>query len=171
MKNRITGGAAYVPLGTTANKQGRIAGGNLAGAHETFKGVLGSMVTKAFELYISATGLSLAQAQAAGYNAAASVITKGDRASYYPGSQSNTICLILDKATGRLLGAQAIGSESVAGRINVFATAITCGMTVAEINELDLVYAPPVAPVYDPILIAASQAMKRWRGDEDAGDL
>ena len=164
MKNRITGGAAYVPLGTTANKQGRIAGGNLAGAHETFKGVLGSMVTKAFELYISATGLSLAQAQAAGYNAAASVITKGDRASYYPGSQSNTICLILDKATGRLLGAQAIGSESVAGRINVFATAITCGMTVAEINELDLVYAPPVAPVYDPILIAASQAMKKVEG-------
>ena len=164
MKNRITGGAAYVPLGTTANKQGRIVGGNLAGEHETFKGVLGSMVTKAFELYISATGLSLAQAQAAGYNAAASVITKGDRASYYPGSQSNTICLILDKATGRLLGAQAIGSESVAGRINVFATAITCGMTVAEINELDLVYAPPVAPVYDPILIAASQAMKKVEG-------
>ena len=163
-KDGITGGAAYVPLGTTANKQGRIAGGNLAGEHETFKGVLGSMVTKAFELYISATGLSLAQAQAAGYNAAASVITKGDRASYYPGSQSNTICLILDKATGRLLGAQAIGSESVAGRINVFATAITCGMTVAEINELDLVYAPPVAPVYDPILIAASQAMKKVEG-------
>ena len=74
MKNRITGGAAYVPLGTTANKQGRIVGGNLAGEHETFKGVLGSMVTKAFELYISATGLSLAQAQAAGYNAAACLL-------------------------------------------------------------------------------------------------
>lgn len=161
MKNRITGGAAYVPLGTTANKQGRIAGGNLAGEHETFKGVLGSMVTKAFELYISATGLSLAQAKDAGFDAASSIITKGDRASYYPGSQNNTICLILDKKSGRLLGAQAIGSESVAGRVNVFATAITCGMTVAQINELDLVYAPPVAPVYDPILIAASQAMKK----------
>ena len=164
MKNRITGGAAYVPLGTTANKQGRIAGGNLAGEHETFKGVLGSMVTKAFDLYISATGLSLDQAKAAGYDAASSIITKGDRASYYPGSRDNTICLILDKKTGRLLGAQAIGSESVAGRINVFATAITCGMTVSEINELDLVYAPPVAPVYDPILIAASQAMKKVEG-------
>ena len=164
MKNRITGQAVYVPLGTTANKQGRIAGGNLAGEHETFKGVLGSMVTKVFELYISATGLSLAQAQAAGYQAVSSSITKGDRASYYPGSQNNMICLILNKATGRLLGAQAIGSESVAGRINVFATAITCGMTVAEINELDLVYAPPVAPVYDPILIAASQAMKKVEG-------
>lgn len=164
MKNRITGGAAYVPLGTTANKQGRIAGGNLAGEHETFKGVLGSMVTKVFELYISATGLSAEQAKAAGYEAASSIITKGDRASYYPGSQNNTICLILDQKTGRLLGAQAIGSESVAGRINVFATAITCGMTVAQINELDLVYAPPVAPVYDPILIAASQAMKKVGG-------
>lgn len=164
MKNRITGGAAYVPLGTTANKQGRIAGGNLAGEHETFKGVLGSMVTKAFDLYISATGLSLDQAKSAGYDAVSSIITKGDRASYYPGSRDNTICLILDKKTGRLLGAQAIGSESVAGRINVFATAITCGMTVSEINELDLVYAPPVAPVYDPILIAASQAMKKVEG-------
>ena len=164
MKNRITGGAAYVPLGTTANKQGRIAGGNLAGEHETFKGVLGSMVTKAFDLYISATGLSLDQAKAAGYDAVSSIITKGDRASYYPGSRDNAICLILDKKTGRLLGAQAIGSESVAGRINVFATAITCGMTVSEINELDLVYAPPVAPVYDPILIAASQAMKKVEG-------
>lgn len=164
MKNRITGAPAYVPLGTTANKQGRIAGGNLAGEQETFKGVLGSMVTKVFDLYISATGLSAAQAEAAGYAAASSIITKGDRASYYPGSQNNTINLILDQTTGRLLGAQAIGSESVAGRINVFATAITCGMTVAQINELDLVYAPPVAPVYDPVLIAASQAIKKVKG-------
>ncbi len=161
MKNRITGEPVHVPLGTTANKQGRIAGGNVAGAHDTFKGVLGSMVTKVFDLYISATGLSLDQAKKAGYDAAASMITKGDRASYYPGSRDNKICLILDKKTGRLLGAQGVGSESVAGRINVFVAAITCGMTVSEINELDLVYAPPVAPVYDPILIAASQAMKK----------
>lgn len=161
MKNRITGKPTYVPLGTTANKQGRIAGGNVAGGHETFKGVLGSMVTKVFDLYISATGLSKQQAEEAGYDTAVSIITKGDRASYYPGSRDNRICLVLDRNTGRLLGAQGVGSESVSGRINVFATAITCGMTVSEINELDLVYAPPVAPVYDPILIAASQAMKK----------
>ncbi len=161
MKNRITGSAAYVPMGTTANKQGRIAGDNIAGAHETFKGVLGSMVTKVFDLYIAATGLSLDAAKAAGYDAASSVITKGDRASYYPGSRDNKICLILDRKTGRLLGAQGIGSESIAGRMNVFVAAITCGMTVGEINELDLVYSPSVAPVYDPILIAASQAMKK----------
>lgn len=161
MKNRITGEAVHVPLGTTANKQGRIAGGNVAGLHDMFKGVLGSMVTKVFDLYISATGLSVQQAEKAGYDVAVSIVTKGDRASYYPGSRENKICLVLDKKSGRLLGAQGIGSESIAGRINVFATAITCGMTVPEINELDLVYAPPVAPVYDPILIAASQAMKK----------
>lgn len=161
MKNRITGTPAYVPLGTTANKQGRIAGNNAAGGHDTFKGVLGSMVTKVFDCCIAATGLSLQQAKDAGFKAVSSMIVKGDRASYYPGSRDNHICLILDQATGRLLGANGIGSESIAGRINVFATAITCGMTVEEINELDLVYAPPVAPVYDPILIAASQAMKK----------
>mgnify|MGYP005756932077 CR=1 FL=1 len=161
MKNRITGKPVYIPLGTTANKQGRIAGENVAGGHETFKGVVGSMVTKVFNLYIAATGLSLRQAEEAGYDAVSSVITKGDRASYYPGSQDNHICLIFEKKSGRLLGAQGIGSESVAGRMNVFVTAITCGMTVSEINDLDLVYAPPVAPVYDPILIAASRAMKK----------
>ena len=150
-----------MPLGTTANKQGRIAGTNAAGGHDTFLGVLGSMVTKVFDLYIAATGLSAAQAEKAGYDAAVTTITKGDKASYYPGSRDNQLCLIFDKKDGRLLGAQGIGSESVAGRINVFVAAITCGMTVSEINELDLVYAPPVAPVYDPILIAASQAMKK----------
>ena len=160
MKNRLTGRPAYVPLGTTANKQGRIAGSNAAGGHDTFKGILGSMVTKVFEYYIAATGLSKDQAAEEGYEAVSVSITKTDRASYYPGGRDNHICLIVDKKTGRLLGAQGIGSESIAGRMNVFATAITCGMTVREINELDLVYAPPAAPVYDPILIAASQAIK-----------
>ena len=163
-KHIVTGQPVYIPLGTTANKQGRIAGGNLAGLHDRFKGVLGSMVTKAFDLTVAATGLSLQQARDAGYDAVSSVITKADRASYYPGGRDNVLCFILDSKSGRLLGAQGIGSESVAGRINVLATAITAGMTVAEINELDLVYAPPVAPVYDPILIAASQAMKKVKG-------
>ena len=161
MKQLITGEPVYVPLGTTANKQGRIAGGNVAGGHDTFKGVLGSTVTKVFEQYIASTGLSLEQAQAAGFQAVSTMITKMDRASYYPGGRDNQICLIFDRKTGRLLGAQGIGSESIAGRINVLATAITCGMTVEAVNELDLVYAPPVAPVYDPILIAASQAVKK----------
>ena len=98
-----------------------------------------------------------------GFAAVSSVITKADRASYYPGGGENPICMILDENTGRLLGAQAIGTSTVAGRMNVFVAAITAGMTVGEINDLDFVYAPPVAPVYDPILIAASQAMKKVR--------
>lgn len=161
MKHILTGAPAYVPLGTTANKQGRVAGACLAGENDAFKGILGSSVTKVFDLYIAVTGLSLQQAQANGFAAVSSVITKADRASYYPGGGENTISMILDETTGRLLGAQAIGTSTVAGRMNVFVAAITAGMTVSEINDLDFVYAPPVAPVYDPILIAASQAMKK----------
>lgn len=161
MKHLITGAPAYVPLGTTANKQGRTAGAALAGAKDTFKGVLGSSVTKVFDLYIAVTGLSLQAAKDSGFAAASSIITKNDRASYYPGGGENTICMVLEESTGRLLGAQAIGTSTVAGRMNVFVAAITAGMTVEEINDLDFVYAPPVAPVYDPILIAASQAMKK----------
>ena len=163
MRHLLTGQPIYVPLGTTANKQGRVAGADLAGEEAAFPGVLGSMVTKVFELHIAATGLSLEQARAAGYDAAVSLIRKRDCASYYPGGSDMHICLVVDRASGRLLGAQAVGGPTVAGRVDVFATAITAGMTVAQINELDLVYAPPVAPVYDPILIAASQAMKLVR--------
>lgn len=164
MKQLVTGKPTYIPLGTTANKQGKVAGENVAGGDDYFPGVLGSMVTKVFELTIAATGLSAEQALQAGFEPAKSIITKADKASYYPGGRDNIICLILDKKSGRLLGAQGIGSESVAGRMNVFAAAITSQMTVKQISELDLVYAPPVAPVYDPILIAASQAMKKVEG-------
>jgi len=160
MKNLVTGLPVYVPLGTTANKQGRVAGENIGGGEGTFKGVLGSMVTKVFELYIASTGLSLEQAKVVGIDAVASLTIKGDKASYYPGRTDSMLCLILDKKSGLLVGAQGIGSETIAGRINVLATAITCKMTLSQISELDLVYAPPVAPVYDPILIAASQAIK-----------
>ena len=160
-KNRITGKQEYIPLGTTANKQGRIAGACAAGQEESFAGVVGSMVTKVFDLTIAVTGLSAERAEKEGFETESVTIRKSDRASYYPGGMDNIICLIYEKKGGRLLGAQGIGSESVAGRINTLATALTCGMTVEEINQLDLVYAPPVAPVYDPILIAASQAMKK----------
>lgn len=160
MKHLLTGGACYVPLGTTANKQGRIAGENIGGGSGTFKGVLASQVTKVFELFVSSTGLSEQEAQQAGFDPALCSITKGDKASYYPGGGVNHLTLVFDRHTGRLLGAQGVGTETVAGRMNVLATAITAGMTVMQLNELDLVYSPSVAPVYDPILIAASQAIK-----------
>ncbi|MEA4969029.1 MAG: FAD-dependent oxidoreductase [Candidatus Pelethousia sp.] len=160
MKNRLTGQPTYVPLGTTANKQGRVAGSNIGGRVVSFPGVLGSQATKLFDLYIGQAGLTYEQALLAGFPAAQSMIQKQDKPPYYPGASLTRICLTLDTSTGRLLGAQALGGEGTAGRINALAVAITAGMTVQAVSELDLVYAPPVAPVYDPILVAASQAAK-----------
>lgn len=161
MINSITNETCYVPLGTTANKQGRIAGGNVAGEIDTFDGVLGSGVTKIFDLYVAITGLSLNQALEAGFDAVSERIIKGDKASYYPGSQDNMLTLVFERKTGRLLGAQALGSESVSGRMNALVVAVSAKMTIDDINRLDLVYSPSVAPVYDPILIAASQSLKK----------
>jgi NADPH-dependent 2,4-dienoyl-CoA reductase/sulfur reductase-like enzyme len=161
--NLVTGRPAYVPLGTTANKQGRVAGANIVGERAAFRGVLASQATKVFSLYVASTGVSPEQAAEVGFDAGETKIVKQDRASYYPGGRDNRIRLVYDRRSGRLLGAQAVGSESVAGRINVCATAISAGMTVGELNDVDFVYAPPVAPVYDPILIAAGSAMKGVR--------
>jgi len=161
MHNLITGQEAYVPLGTTANKQGRIVGGNIAGDRKKFNGVLGSQVTKVFDSYIASTGLNLDAAQREGFDAAIEKIVKSDKASYYPGGVDSYLCLIFDRKTGRLLGAQAMGGISVAGRINALAVAISAGLSIQQINEIDFVYAPPVAPVYDPILIATSQGIKK----------
>lgn len=158
--NRITGQRCYAPLGTNANKQGRVAGACISGKDAAFPGVLPSQITKVFELYIASTGLNIQQAAQAGFHAAHTLIHKGDRASYYPGGRESELCLVFDRASGRILGAQGIGGESIAGRINVLATAITCNMPVQDIAQLDLVYAPPVAPVYDPILIAGECAVK-----------
>lgn len=161
MKNIITGCPTYIPMGTTANKQGKLAGGNIIGENKKFRGVLASQVTKVFDIYVASTGLTINQAIDNGYNVDTISITKNDKASYYSGGKENHIYLLFEKETGKILGAQAIGSESIAGRMNVLVTAITANMTVKDLSELDFVYAPPVAPVYDPLIIAASQAMKK----------
>lgn len=161
----ITKRPTYVPLGTTANKQGKIAGENILGGKATFPGVLGTQVTKIFEIYVATTGLNEAAAKDAGIEAVSAKIVHRDKASYYPGSKPIHVKNILDKKSGKILGAQLVGSEGVGKRIDVFVTAITAGMTVYELNELDLAYAPPVAPVYDPILIAASAAIKALQNE------
>jgi NADPH-dependent 2,4-dienoyl-CoA reductase/sulfur reductase-like enzyme len=148
-------------LGTNANKQGRVAGSNVAGREEHFRGVLGSQAIKVFGTYAAVTGLNLRQARDAGFDAAESSIVKADRASYYPGGEDNYLNLVFERKSGRLLGAQGIGSFSVAGRINTLVAAITAGMTVEDIHSLDLLYTPAIAPVYDPLLIAADSAVKK----------
>ena len=153
----------YIPLGTTANKQGRIAGSNAAGSDERFPGIVGSAVAKVFDLAVARTGLGLEEAIREGFNAVSSTIEDVSRAKYYPGAKPITISLIFDSGSGRLLGGQLAGADGAAKRNDVLATAITAGMTIKELEYLDLCYAPPYSPVYDPILVAARQARKNLK--------
>jgi NADPH-dependent 2,4-dienoyl-CoA reductase/sulfur reductase-like enzyme len=165
-RHLITGKEVYLPRGTTANKQGRIAGDNAAGGNEVFPGVLGTAVSKIFDLTVARTGLSSAEAEAAGYDFVTSTIASPSHAETYPNPEPEdiTIKLIIEKGTGKLLGAQMIGKLGVAKRIDVFATAIQAGMTIEEITRLDLCYSPPFAPVWDSVLVAANVALKKVQG-------
>jgi len=152
----------YLPLGTTANKQGRIAGRNIVNpACCEFKGVVGTAVTKVCHLEVARTGLSLMEAKRLGFNTATATITADSRVKAYPGSQPITITLILDKTSKRLLGAEMAGKDGVAKRIDIFAAALHNQMTVQALAQLDLSYAPPFAPVWDPVLVAANAGIKK----------
>ncbi len=150
----------WVPLGTTANKQGKVAGANAAGGDEHFGGIVGSAGFKCFDLEVARTGLGAPDIASAGLDAVAAVSTHHTRASSYPGDKAITTVVYAERGSGRLLGAQMIGGEAVAKRIDVFATALHARMTLAQVEALDLTYAPPFAPVYDAILIAATVGVK-----------
>ena len=152
----VTGRPAYIPLGTTANKQGRVAGANAAGLRERFAGVVGTCVLSVFGLGVGMTGLSAEQARREGFAPVSSRIEARERARYF-GGKLTTVELIADKNTGRLLGGVVMGDHGVAGRINVVASALHNRMTVDEFERLDLAYAPPFSTVWDPLLIAAQQ--------------
>lgn len=152
----------WVSRAPAANKGGKIAGENMAGGAALFPGVLGTSVAKVFDYTLGETGITEQVATASDKFGEISVteVTSGNRAHYYPGSTPITIKLITEKSSGRLLGAQMVGRADVAKRLDVLATAITAKMTVADIGVLDLAYAPPFAPVYDPIHVAANVANK-----------
>jgi NADPH-dependent 2,4-dienoyl-CoA reductase/sulfur reductase-like enzyme len=154
----ISGQPVHVPLGTHANKQGRVAGINIGGGYATFPGVIGTAVTKVCELEVARTGLTEKEAGAAGYAFVTATVESTSRAGYYPGAASMTIKLIAEKRTGLLLGAQIVGREEAAKRIDALAIALWNRMTVEEMTTLDLSYAPPFSPVWDPVLIAARKA-------------
>lgn len=159
--HRILKRNVWIPLGDTANKQGRVAGANIIGEEISFPGIIGSAATKVFELELARTGLGEEEAKREGFDIIATLIESSTRAHYYPNRKPIMIKLISEKNTHELLGAQAIGGEGVAKRIDVLATAIWAGMTLDEIAWLDLTYVPPVAPVWDPVLVAAQVGMKR----------
>lgn len=157
-RHRITGRAVVVALGTHANKQGRAAGTNIAGGDASFGGVLGTAITKFQNLEIGRTGLTEREAASAGLDAFGITTEAPNRAPYYPGSQAMHIKIVAERSTGRLLGAQIVGGEGAGKRIDVLATALWNGMTVNEIGGMDLSYAPPFSPVWDPVLLAAGKA-------------
>jgi len=156
----VTGSPVYVPLGTTANKQGRVAGENAAGGNATFPGIVGTLVTKVFELEVGRTGLSWAGARAAGFQPEQVTVDSRSRAKYL-GGKPLRVSLVADRPSGRLLGGQLAGEEGAARRVDVLAAALSARMTLAEFVHLDLGYAPPFGPVYDPLLIAAWQLLKK----------
>jgi NADPH-dependent 2,4-dienoyl-CoA reductase/sulfur reductase-like enzyme len=158
VKHLVSGKPDYVPLGPTANKQGRVAGENIGGGTAMFKGVVGTMVFKTFDLEVAKSGLNVAEAQRWGFEPDKVTIAENSKAGYYPGVKPISITVIFDKRSSRLLGAQMVGEEGVSKRIDIFAVALTSKMTLGEIAHLDLSYAPPFAPVWDPVLVAVNAA-------------
>lgn len=148
---------SYLPLGTTANKQGRVAGSNIGGNDETFAGVVGTSAVKVCDLEVARTGLSTQEATEAGIDVAAVTVTHKSRAGYYPGCEPITVRMLADRSDGRLLGGQLCGREGAAKRVDVVAAALHAGATAEEVAGYDLSYAPPFSPVWDLLLIAARQ--------------
>jgi len=155
----VTGRPAYIPLGTSANKAGRVAGANAAGGRERFPGIVGTSIVGVFHVGFAMTGLSVEQARAAGFSPVSARIEARSRAKYFDGKKT-TVELVADRATGRLLGGTVVGEDGAAGRTNVIATALHARMKVEDFEQLDLAYAPPFSTVWDPVLIAAQQLIK-----------
>ncbi|HLZ21272.1 MAG TPA: FAD-dependent oxidoreductase [Ktedonobacterales bacterium] len=164
--HRLLRRPAWVPLGTTANKQGRIAGRNAAGGDAAFGGIVGTAITRLFDLEIGRTGLSEREAQAAGIVCVSTTLDSTDHAGYLPDAHPLTVKLVVEMGSGRLIGAQAVGRAGVAKRIDVFATALYAGLTLADLPQLDLAYAPPFNSVWDPLQVAATSLLRqgaiRW---------
>jgi NADPH-dependent 2,4-dienoyl-CoA reductase/sulfur reductase-like enzyme len=150
----VTGRPVSIPLGTVAAKQGRIAGENLAGRRSRFAGALGTSIVKLFGIAAASTGLNSSEAEREGYRTASATIRGKFQADYFGAGRPATVKVIAERGNGRLLGASIVGSTEGAARIDVLATAIAARMTVEEATQLDLAYAPPVAALWNPILVA-----------------
>lgn len=155
--HRITQSNAYLPLGTTAHKQGRIAGENAVDGDRTFEGSLGTQSVRLFDYVVARTGFDDRDAAGAGFDPLSVDSVVWDHKVYYPGAKEMTIRVTGDRASGRLLGTQMIGHyrTEVSKRIDIFATAIHHGMTVAQLSDLDLSYTPPLSSPWDPVQMAA----------------
>jgi len=160
----ITGKACFVPLGSTANKQGRVAANNICGLDDAFPGVLGSTVCKVFDYCVARTGLTESAAAQLGYDPVTALAPAADRAHYMPTSKPLLLKIVADKKSRRLLGVQATGPGGGDKRIDVAAMAIAAGMTVNQLAQTDLCSAPPYAPAMDNLITAANVARNKLDG-------
>jgi NADPH-dependent 2,4-dienoyl-CoA reductase/sulfur reductase-like enzyme len=164
----VSGKQVSYHLGTIANKQGRVCGINIGGGYATFPGVLGTAVSKVCDVEVARTGLSEAELAPLGLQWEQAVVESTTRAGYFPGAEQVTLKVLAERRSGRLLGAQIVGRENSAKRIDVFATALWAQLRVAEMVNMDLSYAPPFSPVWDPVLIGArklAEQVERTVGD------
>jgi NADPH-dependent 2,4-dienoyl-CoA reductase/sulfur reductase-like enzyme len=153
----VSGRKIFIALGTVANKQGRVAGINLGGGDTRFPGVVGTAITKVGETEVARTGLSAREAETLRLDHVTAYVKARTRAKYYPGGGSAAIKVVAERSTSRFLGGQIVGPPGAGKRIDIFATALHAGMRVPEMLYLDLAYAPPVSPAWDPVLIALRQ--------------
>ncbi|MEU1026324.1 FAD-dependent oxidoreductase, partial [Streptomyces sp. NPDC005904] len=161
----MSGRERHIALGTHANKHGQVIGANVGGGYATFPGVVGTAVSKVCDLEIARTGLREKDARAVGLRYVAVTVESTNRAGYYPGAAPMTVKMLAERRTGRLLGVQIVGREGAGKRVDVAAVALTAGMTVEQMTALDLGYAPPFSPVWDPVLVAARKAVAAVRAD------
>jgi NADPH-dependent 2,4-dienoyl-CoA reductase/sulfur reductase-like enzyme/rhodanese-related sulfurtransferase/two-component sensor histidine kinase len=163
-RDLMTNGPCFVPLGSTANKQGRVAAVNICGGQDRFPGVLGSTVCKVFDFCVGRTGLGEAAARVRGYDVVSAIAPAPDRAHFMPDAKLLILKLIADRTSRKLLGAQAIGAGAGDKRIDVAAMALTAGITVDQLANADLCYAPPYAPAMDNIITAANVLRNKMDG-------
>ncbi len=159
----------HVALGTVANKAGRVAGANLGGGYATFPGVVGTAITRICDTEIARTGLTEFEATEAGFGYVTATVDTHTRAGYFPGARPMTVKMVAERETGRLLGTQIVGGDGSAKRIDTAATAITAQMTVADVVDLDLSYAPPFSGVWDAIAVAARVAVREVESARSGG--
>ncbi len=163
VRNLVNNRPMYLPLATVASKAAWVAGENAAGGRARFKGAIRAIAVKVFDLEVAQVGLSKEEATESGFDVATELIHGYSRVAIMPGSESVAVKYILDKKSRRLLGANLYGGEGVTLRANILAVAIQHKLTIEEISQLDLAYAPPFSPLWDPILVAANVSKRVWR--------
>jgi CoA-dependent NAD(P)H sulfur oxidoreductase len=164
----VTGECGWEPLGDTANQMGRVAGTNAARGEDAleFPGILNTGVFKVFELVVAKTGLSEEEAADAGFEVVTSTVESKSKAGYYPGGQATLVKLIVDRATGRLLGAETVGGNADK-YVDICATAIWGGLAYPDLVNLDLAYAPPFGPTLSPVIAAASVLANKFEKETE----